>query len=206
MIRAERRSMRKALIFYLVLNLACIVAVGCATAKQAENASEESEQDAERPVSAKQSLVPADLLPTLEVTIDSCHVFLQPKGSSPYFGPLVKGEKIKWLDAHRNWVRVWIPRLRASGWVSNSEVSETNEKPDIPADVPESLLSTVTVTSKRANIRVEPTTRSPIIARGKENDKFWVLNEKMGWYQIWLLHLNKKGWISGKIVKRDSGK
>ena len=198
--------MRKALIFYLVLNLACIVAVGCATAKQAENASEASEQDAERPLSAKQSHVPADLLPTLEVTVDSCHAFLKPKSSSPYFGPLLKGEKIKWLDTHRNWVRVWIPRLRASGWVPKAQVSETNEKPDMPADVPEGLLSTVTVTSKRANIRAEPTTRSPIITHAKENEKFWLLNEKMGWYQIWIPNLRKKAWISGKIVNRDSGK
>ena len=197
--------MHKALIFYLVLNLACIVAVGCATTTQAENASEQSEQDAERPAPAKQSQVPGDLLPTVEVTVDSCHVFLQPKQSSPYFGPLIKGERIKWLDSHRNWVRAWIPRLRAAGWVRKSEVSETDEKPNIPADVPENVLSTVTITFKRANIRAKPTTRSPVISYAKENQKFWLLSEKMGWYQIWLPHLNRKGWISGKIVKRDIG-
>jgi hypothetical protein len=148
----------------------------------------------------------SNLLSTREVTGDSCHVFLQPKHKSHYFGPLPKGEKVKWLDTQGDWIQVWIPRLRVSGWVHNTKAKETSGTTSSPVKVPENLLSTVTVVTKRANIREDPTTGSKIITAAQKGQEFWLLNKKKSWYQIWLSDLEKKGWIYKTLVTKKQKK
>jgi uncharacterized protein YgiM (DUF1202 family) len=144
----------------------------------------------------------SNLLSTLEVTRDSCYIFLRPNYKSDYFGPLAKGEKVKWLDSRKDWIQVWIPRLRVSGWIHNTMAEESSETTSSPVKVPENLLSTVTVMTKLANIRETPTTRSKIITVAKEGQEFWLLNKKKNWYQIWLSDLEKKGWIYNTLVTK----
>lgn len=144
----------------------------------------------------------SNLLSTLRVTADSCYVFLQPKHSSQYFGPLVKEEKLKWLDTQGDWIRAWIPRLRISGWVHRKTVQETTEETSSPVKIPEHLLSNVTVITERANIRQAPTTRSKILSVAREDQEFWLLNRSKNWYQIWLSGLEKKGWIYSTLVSK----
>ena len=144
----------------------------------------------------------SNLLSTLEVTRDPCYIFLQPEYKSHYFGPLAKGEKVKWLDTREDWIQVWIPRLRVSGWVHNTKANETSETTSSAVKVPENLLSTVTVMTKRANIREKPTTGSKIITVAQEGQEFWLLNKKKSWYQIWVSDLEKKGWIHKTLVTK----
>jgi len=144
----------------------------------------------------------SNLLSTLEVTRDSCYIFLEPEYKSHYFGPLAKGEKVKWLDTREEWIHVWIPRLRVSGWIHNTKAKETSETTSSPVKVPENLLSTVTVMTKRANIRENPTTGSKIIIVAQEGQEFWLLNNKKSWYQIWVSGLEKKGWIHETLVTK----
>lgn len=144
----------------------------------------------------------SNLLSTLQVRGDSCHVFLQPDYKSHYFGPLLNGEKVKWLDTRQDWIQVWIPRLRVSGWVQGRKTKETSETTSNPVKVPENLLSTVTVVTKRANIRENPTTGAKIISVAQEDQEFWLLNKKRSWYQIWVSDLEKKGWIYKTLVTK----
>jgi uncharacterized protein YgiM (DUF1202 family) len=148
----------------------------------------------------------SNLLSTLSVTADFCYVFLQPKHSSQFFGPLVKAEKLKWLDTQGDWIHAWIPRLRVSGWVHKKIVQETTEKTSNPVKVPEHLLSNVIVITKQANIRQAPTTRSKILSLAKEDQEFWLLNRNGNWYQIWLSELEKKGWIYSTLVSKKHKK
>jgi len=148
----------------------------------------------------------SSLLLTLKVTGDPCYVFLQPKKSSHYFGPLVEGEKVKWLDTQGEWVQVWIPRLRTSGWVHDSKMSETAEPISDPVSVPQNLLSTLTVLTARANVRAAPTTRAPILTTAQKDQQFWLLHERGDWYQIWLSGLENKGWIHKTLVTRNQKK
>jgi uncharacterized protein YgiM (DUF1202 family) len=152
------------------------------------------------------SLTHSNLLSTLEVTADSCYVFLQPKHSSQYFGPLAREEKLKWLDNQGGWFHTWIPRLWVSGWVHKSKVQETTETMSSPVKVPEYLLRNVTVIAERANIRRGPSTRLNIISVAKKGQEFWLLNKKKNWCQIWLLELEKKGWIHSSLVTEKQKK
>ncbi len=142
----------------------------------------------------------SNLLSTLEVTADSCYIFLQPKHRSHYFGPLFREEKIKWLGTQGDWIHAWIPRLWVSGWVRSEKVQETTETTSSPVEVPEHFLSNVKVVTKWANIRQAPTIRSEIISVAKRDQEFWLLNKKKNWYQIWLSDLEKKGWIYRTLV------
>jgi hypothetical protein len=176
------------------------------TASDRENGDEYGE-DASRELTPPEPIDShSNLLSTLEVTVDACYVFLQPKYKSHYFGPLVKEEKVKWLDTQGDWIHAWIPRLWVSGWVRKTKVQETTETMSSPVKVPEHLLSTVTVITKLANIREKPTTRSNIISVAKKDQEFWLLNKKKGWYQIWLSDLEKKGWIYKTLVTKNHKK
>jgi len=198
--------MRATLIWFLVLALVGILTASCTTAKEGHSSKENAGHVSEKATSLEPSQIPSGLLPTLEVAVDSCYVFLQPKRQSPYFGPLVKGEKIKRLDAYGNWLRIWIPRLKVSGWIRRTKVYATSKPTSSQGNVPENLLSTVTVLTKRANIREAPAMRSSIILEARKSQAFLVLNEKKGWYQIWVPELKKKGWIFGGIVTRKRKK
>jgi uncharacterized protein YgiM (DUF1202 family) len=151
-------------------------------------------------------LTHSNLLSTLEVSADSCYVFLQPKDSSQYFGPLARGEKLKWLDNQGGWFHVWIPRLWVSGWVYKSKVHETTETMSSSVEIPEHLLRNVTVVAKRANIRRGPSTRFKIISVAKKGQEFWLLNRKENWHQIWLSDLEKKGWVHSSLVTETEKK
>ena len=190
---------RGILIFFLSLGLGGLFSGACTTPK--EDRTPTTEQSAPAPSPALET-VPAHLLSSLRVTEDSCYVFLRPDEKSRHFGPLIKDETLKWLDAQGPWIRVWIPRLRVSGWVPGALVLETPESLLTAESVPAHLMSTVTVIVRRANIREAPTTEAEIILVAKRNQQFWLLKEKVGWYQVWLADLKRKGWISGKIVAR----
>ena len=184
-----------------------MLAVGTMLTPNKGMASEKA-NDREYGVPASQQSTPlelglthSNLLSTLEVTVDSLYVFLQPKDSSQYFGPLFREEKLKWLDNQGSWTHVWIPRLRVSGWVHKSKVQETTEAISSPVEVPEYFLRNVTVIADRANIRRGPSTRVNIISVAKKGQEFWLLNKKENWYQIWLSDLEKKGWIHSSLVR-----
>ena len=141
-----------------------------------------------------------DLLCTLEITGDSCYASLRPDPQSEYFGPLDKGEKVKWLNSQGDWIQVWIPRLMISGWILRTNASETAETPSNTPEVPENLLMTVTVVAEKANLREAPTTNSNNIATVQEGQTFWLLNRRSKWHQIWHSDLKRKGWISGELI------
>jgi hypothetical protein len=159
----------------------------------------------ENPASAEATDSIPNLLPTLDVAVDRCYVFIDPKTPSHYFGPLMEGERIKWLDAQGDWTRVWIPRLRISGWVKNAQIKEASEEDSNPAKVPEKVLSRVSVIANRANIREDSTSQSPVILVAHKNEEFLLVNEEKGWYQIWLPVQKRKGWIFRSTVTKRSG-
>jgi uncharacterized protein YgiM (DUF1202 family) len=199
MVPSSGHRVRGILIFFLALGLTALFWSACTTPKK-----DRTPTTAETaPVSSSAlKTAPPDLLSSLRVAGDSCYVFLRPDEKSRRFGPLMKGETLKWLDAQGSWIRVWIPRLRVSGWIPGALALEAPENHDSSESIPAHLMSTVTVIVRNANIREAPTTEADIILVAKRNQKFWLLKEKGGWYQIWLPDLKRKGWISGKIVAR----
>jgi hypothetical protein len=136
----------------------------------------------------------------LAVGVDSCYVFLHPDGDASFFGPLRKGELVKRIDTARYWTLVWIPRLRISGWVRKRQVYPVNQKTSAEETVPTRYLSVINILKRRVNIRKSPTTRSRIIYKARQRQEFVMLNEKRGWYQIWIPPLKRKGWVAGSIV------
>jgi hypothetical protein len=191
---------------FMALTLLAMLMPNGATAGEGANGDEYGEAGSQETKPLEPSDPHSNLLSTLEVTADSCHVFLQPKHKSHYFGPLAKGETVKWLDTQGDWIQVWIPRLRVAGWVHKTKVSETTEITSSPVKVPEDLLRIVTVIATRANIREAPTTRSSIIAAAQKDQEFWLLNKKKNWYQIWHPDLEKNGWVFWKLVRKKRRK
>jgi hypothetical protein len=181
--------------------LAALLVPNCATASDEVVGKEYGEDVTLETKPIEPSDPHSNLLATLEVTANSCHVFLQPKYKSHYFGPLAKDEMVKWLDTKGDWIQVWIPRLRVAGWVYKTKVRETTEIMSSPVNVPEDLLSILTVIATRANIREAPTTRSKIITAAKKDQQFWLLNKKKSWYQIWVPDHAKNGWVHRKLVR-----
>jgi hypothetical protein len=190
--------------WFLALILIAIINADCASGK---NGGTEKVKSGEAPLEATSSVaseIPTSLLPTLLVGVDSCYVFLQPDENSRFFGPLVKGENVKRLDAYKYWIYVWIPRLRVAGWVRNYKInaSDDEEKSD-QGTVSTELLTNVTIAKKRVNIRKAATVRAPIIYKAKQRQEFVLLDEKGGWYQVWIPHLEKKGWVSEKVAVKQ---
>jgi hypothetical protein len=145
---------------------------------------------------------PASLIPTLEVVVDGCLVFLDPKETSLHFGPLAKGDLVKKLDVQEKWIRVWIPRLRISGWVTNADVHTAPEMHlDLPP-IPEKELTTLSVIPERANVREGPAVESAVILVAQRNQNFFLIDEREGWFKIWVSDLERAGWIFGQLVTR----
>ena len=204
--RGLKRILRASFSLSLALALVAIFMTNCATAADEANGQDFGEDVTLDTKPVEPSDPHSNLLATLGVTAESCRVYLQAKPKSYYFGPLAKGEMVKWLDTQGDWVQVWIPRLRVAGWVRKTKVRETTEIMSTPVKVPEDHLSILTVIATRANIREGPSTRSKIITAAKKDQEFWLLNKKKSWYQIWLPDLGKKGWVFWKLVRKRQKK
>ena len=139
-------------------------------------------------------------VPTLEVLSDSCYVFDEPRINPYYFGPLRKGEWVKWLDAQDGWIDVWIPRLKISGWVRGSHVYEAEQTDPTSNTIPAKVFTKVVVTARSANIRSEARAQAQPLLIARKGEDFWLLNEKGGWCLVWLSDLNRTGWVFGKVV------
>ena len=147
--------------------------------------------------------ISARLLPTLAVGLESCYVFLQPDGDSPFFGPLDGGELVKRVDDTALWTLIWIPRLRISGWVRKNQVYRVKEKTSEEDTVPTEYLTILNILKTRVNIRSRPSTRSRIIFKARQRQEFVMLDEKGGWYQVWVPPVKQKGWIAGNIAVKQ---
>ncbi|UCE83719.1 MAG: SH3 domain-containing protein [Deltaproteobacteria bacterium] len=165
---------------------------------------EDNSGDAPKESTSEQ--IPANLLVTLVVGVDECYVFLRPSMDSPFFGPLVKEEKVQRLDGSGDWLRVWIPRLRISGWVRKYMVDVTQKERGDQGNVPIEHLSTLKIVKKKVNIRKAATVKAPIILQAERDQEFRLLDEKKGWYQIWIPRLKKKGWVAAHLVVKQSNK
>lgn len=190
----------------LVLTIAVGLTVGFSSAQESDIDQAESNKVSKKPSSSPSNQAPASLFPTLGVLVDSCYVFLNPRKGSLRFGPLVKGEKIKRLDAYKSWVHVWIPRLLISGWVLRTEVYQKGETIADEGSIPLNLLTILMIVGQRANIRKAPTTKSSIILTAERGQEFWLLNQKKGWFQIGMPTMKKKGWVHGSLVSRKQKK
>jgi uncharacterized protein YgiM (DUF1202 family) len=162
--------------------------------------------DLQEPSPEKQNLFPADRLTSLEVVVDACFVSVEPKKKSPTFGPLTRGEVVKWLDAQDNWIRVWIPRLRISGWVLQSGVEEIQDTNANQPLIPENEITTMIVVSEKTKVRDVPTTKSDVILIADKGDAFFLLREREGWCRVWLPEQNRTGWIFGRSLVRKGEK
>ena len=145
----------------------------------------------------------SSLVPTLEVLSDSCFVFDEPRTSPYYFGPLRKGEKVKWLDIKDGWTYVWIPRLKIAGWVKSSHGGKTEQADPTPMTIPAKLFRKVVVTARSANIRSDARAQGELLLIARMDQEFLLLNEKEGWYLVWLSELNKGGWVFAKVVSKQ---
>lgn len=145
----------------------------------------------------------SSVVKTLQVLSDSCFVFDEPRASPYYFGPLRKGEKVKWLDVQDGWNHVWVPRLRASGWVKSIHVQETEQQDTEPIPIPARLFTRIVVTSRSANIRSDSRARAELLLTARMGQEFLLLNEKGGWYLVWLSDLGRTGWVFGQAVAKQ---
>lgn len=194
--------MRRKMRLILTLILVALVAASCGGSKQGKG---RRHRPASGPVALPEK-IPSSLLPTLKVGVDSCYVFLQPDGDSPFFGPLVKEELVKRVDADGRWTLVWIPRLRISGWVRKSQVYRVNKETSEEDTVSKKYLTVLNILKRRVNIRKAPTTRARIIFKAKQRQEFLMLDEKRGWYQVWVPPLKQKGWVAAKIAVKQRKK
>ncbi|MDA8234767.1 MAG: N-acetylmuramoyl-L-alanine amidase [Clostridia bacterium] len=70
--------------------------------------------------------------------------------------------------------------------------------------LPEKVVAAVqqiTVTGASVNIRGGPETDSPLVSKASKGQKFTVLKESKGWYQV-DLGKGKKGWVAGWLVTK----
>lgn len=198
--------MRTSVRWFVAITLMAMVSASCASANKSNSPKEKTPEATKKTSSGIPTEIPANLLPNLVVGVDSCYVFLQPDENSQFFGPLVKGDNIKKIDAYKYWIHVWIPRLRISGWVRKHQVYLSARKSPDQESVPTELLNTLSIVKKRVNIRKAATTRAQIIYKAKQRQEFVVLDEKKGWYQVWMPQLGKKGWVSGTVVVKQRKK
>ena len=146
------------------------------------------------------------MLTSLAVVVDACFVSVEPKRKSATFGPLTRGEVVKWLDVRDNWIRVWIPRLRISGWVLQSGVKEVQDTNATQPPVPEKELTVMIAVSEKIIVREIPTSKSDIILVAGKDDAFFLLGEREGWCRVWVPDQNRTGWILGKSLVRKAEK
>jgi hypothetical protein len=197
------RPLRVLFSWSVLLSCTSLFILGCSAFSAAPNS---YKQDQQEPSPEKQNLLPADRLTSLAVLVDACQVSVEPNKRSPTFGPLVRGEVVKWLDVRDNWIRVWIPRLRISGWVLQSSVEEIQDTNANQAPIPVKELTTMIVVSENIRVRNAPTTKSEVALVADKNDAFFLLGEKEGWCRVWLPEQNRAGWIFGKSLVRKAGK
>ena len=191
--------MRLKMSLYLAWILLALMALGCGAFEQGKSTGQRAKSG---PVSLPEN-ISARLLPTLAVGLESCYVFLQPDGDSPFFGPLNGGELVKRVDGSRLWTLIWIPRLRISGWVRKNQVYRVKEKTSEEDTVPTQDLTILNILKTRVNIRSRPSTRSRIIFKARQRQEFVMLDEKGGWYQVWVPPVKQKGWIAGNIAVKQ---
>lgn len=184
----------------LALTLAAVISTGCASGKKANAGKTQSGEGPQEAVFSLPAEIPATLLPTLVVGVNSCYVFLLPEENSRFFGPLMQGEVVKRLDVFKYWINVWIPRLRISGWVRKHKVYASAENISEQATVPTEILATVSIAKRRVNVRKGATVQAPVIYVAEQRQRFLLLGEKSGWYQVWVPHLKEQGWVSSKVV------
>lgn len=186
----------------VTLVLAAMLSLGCAGVKQEDSGNKQVTRPPAEKAPPPPSQIPSHLFRTLAVAVDSCYVFLQPEETSPYFGPLTRGETVKWLDNENGWIRIWIPRLRISGWVGRTKIYAAEEQGSDVGTIPANQIARVKVIKRRVNIREAPSTESAIVLKARQNQEFWLLYEKDEWYQIWLPGLEQKGWIFAELVSK----
>lgn len=187
--------------FLVTLSLVVFAIVSCA--RMNWGGSGNSPSGGKKPSVSVPEEIPSRLLPTLAVGVEFCYVFLQPDGDAPFFGPLRKRELLKRIDTEGYWTLVWIPRLRISGWVRKTQLYIVDTKTIAEATVPTKYLTLIIILKKRVNIRKSPSTRSTVIFKAKQRQEFVMLNEKSGWYQIWIPQLRRKGWVVESIVVKQ---
>jgi hypothetical protein len=197
------RLLRVLLSWSMLVSCTSLFILGCSAFSASPKSFKADPQD---PSPEKQDLLPADMITSLAVLVDACQVSVEPNKRSPTFGPLVRGEVVKWLDVRDNWIRVWIPRLRISGWVLQSSVEEIQDTNANQAPIPVKELTTMIVVSENIRVRDAPTTKSEVALVADKNGAFFLLGEKEGWCRVWLPEQNRAGWIFGKSLVRKAGK
>jgi hypothetical protein len=191
--------MRLNMRLYLTLVLVALTTLSCEGIKQGRSTEAGPKSG---PVTLPEN-IPTRLLPSLAIGLESCYVFLQPDGDSPFFGPLNGGEIAKRVDSTELWTLIWIPRLRISGWVRKNQVYRVKEKTSDEDIVPTEYLTIVNILKTRVNIRKGPSTKSRIIFIARQRQEFVMLDEQRGWYQVWVAPLKQKGWVAGDTAVKQ---
>jgi hypothetical protein len=195
------RPLRVLFSWSVLLISTSLLILGCSAFNTAPK---NAKPDLQEPSPEKQNLFPADRITSLGVVVDACQVSVEPKKRSPTFGPLTRGEVVKWLDVRDNWIRVWIPRLRISGWVLQSGVEEMQDANATQPPIPEKELTVMIAVSEKTNVRDIPTPKSDVILVAGKDDAFFLLGEREGWCRVWVPEQNRTGWIFGKSLVRKA--
>ena len=185
---------------FFAMAMVAFVAVNCASG------SKDRQGGSKKRVSYMPEEISANLLPTMAVGVDECYVFVRSDGDAPFFGPLGKGENIKKIDTGKSWILVWIPRLRISGWVRKHQVYLIDKEISPKETIPTKYLTILHILKKRVNIRKAASTRAWIVYKARQRQEYLLLDEKRGWYQIWVPQVKKKGWVAGKLVVKQHRK
>ena len=188
------------MILFFAMALVAFVAVNCASG------SKDRQGRSKKRASYIPKEIYANLLPTMAVGVDECYIFVRPDGDAPFFGPLRKGENIKKIDVGRSWILIWTPRLRISGWVRKHQVYRIDKEISHKETIPSKYLTILHILKKRVNIRKTASTRSRIVYKARQRQEYLLLDEKRGWYQIWVPQVKKRGWVAGKLVVKQHRK
>ena len=185
---------------FFAMALVAFVAVNCASG------SKDRQGRSKKRASYIPKEIYANLLPNMAVGVEECYIFVRPDGDAPFFGPLRKGENIKKIDARKSWILVWTPRLRISGWVRKHQVYRIHKAISHKETIPSKYLTVLHILKKRVNIRKTASTRSRIVYKARQRQEYLMLDEKRGWYQIWVPQVGKRGWVAGKLVVKQHRK
>lgn len=126
------------------------------------------------------------------VTASSLNLRKSASTSSITMASLKKGELVQIKSTSGNWLEVYVPAYKKTGWVSKSYISLEKSIPSTPTTVKRTKYY---VTANSLNIRKEPKITSEKVFTAKKDEELLVSEVKGNWGKVTTAS-GKTGWAS----------
>ncbi len=127
------------------------------------------------------------------VTVASLNLRKSASTSSAKLATLKKGELVQITSSNGSWIKVNVPSIKKSGWVSKSYILFGKSITPTPRTV--SKETAYYVTANSLNIRKEPNTKSDIVVAATKNEKLIVTEVRGNWGKVTTVS-GLSGWAS----------